>query len=322
MALKNNLGYEFTGKPPWREDPQDLSVPEILEAVAAVLKSEAEKAALDQLEHLAAAHYVHRSNKGESVGTQVLEETRSLIDSVATSGHSLANREKRETVNTYRALLAVKRLKEEMGGSGLLTVQQVCRLHEVVLEGLHPTAGKIRTCTVFTHSISDGTCHIYPSPDVLETRFFNIIDHHNIHMEILASTMKDRDLHERLKYVFKCASWLMFKFVSLHPFADGNGRTCRLLASYVLQCILPFPVSAFHDNQARNVRSDYIDAIVHCRNHPDEGPSLLASLLVEGAYLGLRELELLEGQDNSQSRNEAFASKPIREVAVEAGTLI
>ena len=316
MALKRNLGFELAEKPPWR---QDRSVTHIIEAVA--VKSKAEKAALNQLEYLAAVHYVYRSNKGESVGTQELAETRSLIDSVATSGHSLANRDTRETVNTYRALLAVKKLKEEMGGSGLLTVQQVCRLHEVVLEGLHPTAGKIRTCTVFTHS-NDSTCHIYPSPDVLETRFFNIVDHHNIHMEILASTMKDRDLHERLKYVFKCASWLMFKFVSLHPFADGNGRTCRLLASYVLQCILPFPVSAFHDNQARNVRSDYIDAIVHCRNHPDEGPSLLASLLVEGAYLGLRELELLEGQDNSQSRNEAFASKPIREVAVEAGTLI
>ena len=41
------------------------------------------------------------------------------------------------------------------------------------------------------------------------------------------------------------AAWLLFKVVDVHPFIDGNGRMCRLLANRVLAMIFPFPVPIY-----------------------------------------------------------------------------
>ncbi|RXG62355.1 Fido domain-containing protein [Armadillidium vulgare] len=42
------------------------------------------------------------------------------------------------------------------------------------------------------------------------------------------------DISRKYSLYFICAAWILHKFVSLHPFADGNGRMGRLLASYCL----------------------------------------------------------------------------------------
>ena len=45
-----------------------------------------------------------------------------------------------------------------------------------------------------------------------------------------------------IEFIFKRAARLLFDFVDAHPFGDGNGRTCRLLANYDISLITPFPV--------------------------------------------------------------------------------
>ena len=229
-----------------------------------------------------AVYYVHRSNVGECVGTQTAGETSAVVEGAQRTGKTESyTREERESINTFRALCHAEKLMEEMDGSGLLTVQQVCDIHAILLQDLHRAPGKIRDCDVYTRT-EDGSIHMYPPPTVLEEQFYSIIDRHNIHMNGLKRLQNPQ---QRVEYVFKCAAWLLYHLVSLHPFSDGNGRTCRLLASYVLSSITPFPVSTCH-NDPLSSRRDYVRAIIHCREHPEEGPAQLASMLLEGAYLG------------------------------------
>lgn len=280
--MPQSLGFKFVDGLPWQERAIASTLGCIVKKFEERLTSPHERG----LEFCVAIaiEYVHQSNVGESVGTQTLGETRGVLEERAASGETNLSEEQRVSVNTYQALSHVEKLIQEMDGSGLLTVQVVCDIHAIVLNRLHHTAGKIRSCDVYT-ILEDGRQHTYPPPSGLEDRFYYIIDKHNIHMEALS---RDRfcNPREKVEYAFKCAAWLLFHLVSLHPFADGNGRTCRLLASYVLSSIVtPFPVSVCHNN-LRSCRTDYIRAIVRCRENPEEGPAELASLLVEGAHLG------------------------------------
>ena len=169
----------------------------------------------------------------------------------------------------------------------MLTVQQIFCLHSILLDGLHPCRGRIRESVVYTQT-KDGETHYYPAPEVVESQLYGVIDHHNIHMESLENYQTTTA--EKLEYLLKCAAWLLFHFVSAHPFVDGNGRTCRLLCNYVLGLLVPFPVSVYHNCKDRDPRDDYIDAIVRCRRSPTHDLSELAAMVAEGIWLGLKKI--------------------------------
>lgn len=176
-----------------------------------------------------------------------------------------------------------------MSSTGLLTVQQVCDVHGILMKGLHPNAGKMRNTEAFT--TWDNGPYFYPSPERIEDRLYAHIDCHNIYV----SSLPPENSREKVEYVIKCAARIMFDFVNTHPFGDGNGRMCRLLANYVLHLIAPFPVGIYHTNGNEGPgvsRSDYIEAIVQCRDHPEEGPRDIAAMLVEGVWRGWNSLFL------------------------------
>ena len=67
----------------------------------------------------------------------------------------------------------------------------------------------------------------------------------------------------------KCelAFYAHFHFVSIHPFADGNGRTSRLLMNYLLSC---FDLPVFY--VYRNNRLSYIQALEKSRKTENLSP--------------------------------------------------
>ena len=48
--------------------------------------------------------------------------------------------------------------------------------------------------------------------------------------------------------VIHLASWALFTFVDIHPFNNGNGRLCRLVANHIMSLVAPFPVSCVLEN--------------------------------------------------------------------------
>ena len=240
-----------------------------------------------------AVDYVHSSNVGELVGTQTWQETQDTIRrvgenylvSLSAGVKPLSQtRCEKETANTYEAMKLLHITLKLMDYTGFLTVQEVCGIHRVLLQGLHPDCGKIRTGEAYTHW--HGGPYYYPPPKQAEELFYALIDHHNKRM---ADCLHDVTTDEYTEYIFKCAADLLFEFVSVHPFGDGNGRMCRLLANYVLGLITPFPVSLYHSPE-RNAREDYLNAIVHCREHPKEKPYQLTTMLIKGAWRGWKTL--------------------------------
>ena len=295
------LSFSFEENPEWRDassvPPTSRMVAEITEwrrAYDALPEGAAAKQFCSRhFAQAAAVDYVHTSNVGEMVGTQSKKETEEVLKTITERDSSrlqsvlsgTSSRCEIETVNTYKAMQEFNKKHESMDYSGLLTVQEICDVHRVLLGGLHPECGKLRTREAYTHW--HGGAHFYPTPKQAELIFYALIDRHNVHM---ASCSLDRSTDDYTRYVFKHAAELLFKFVDVHPFCDGNGRMCRLLANYTVGVITPFPV-ALYQNPERDGREDYLKAIVRCRENAQEGPRDLAAMLVEGAWRGWRNLE-------------------------------
>lgn len=229
--------------------------------------------------------FVYQSNRGEDAGTQTKEETNEILSPVlesVSSENKAFNKIEKETINTLKALkFCEDELLEDMERTGMITVQQIQLLHNKLMDGLHPNCGNIRETIAYVDTL-DGERYYYPPPEVLENRLYIIVDRHNYHM--LKLEQSDFKPREKLEYLIKCAAWFLFNFVDLHPFGDGNGRTCRLLAGYTIRVINLFPVHPYHDKDEQGSRSDYINSIISCRRSKSKGPSLIAALLVDGLY--------------------------------------
>ena len=291
----------MTEQPPWRKGDKKTKdlVSEILhyQTKYAQLPEKAKKFCEKDFAPVMAVDYIYNLNIGELVGTQTEEETREVIErlslarqsstsSTKESIDSLSEKKHKETMNTYDALDKFHRVRGEMEQSGLLTVQLICEVHRTLMEGLHDKAGKIRETVV--HTTYQDKLHFYPPPEKVETRLYALVDRHNIYVE---GSPTDNQSVEYILHVFKMAARLMFEFVDTHPFGDGNGRMCRLLANYAISHITPFPVGVYHSkNPDRSGRDDYIQAIVSCRDNPAVGPGDLAAMLIDSAYWGWKNL--------------------------------
>ncbi|RXG57821.1 hypothetical protein Avbf_18844, partial [Armadillidium vulgare] len=105
-----------------------------------------------------------------------------------------------------------------------------------------------------------GESHEYPrfsSEEDAYQRVLIIVDHYNDTVNFI----KNRDfldISRKYSLYFICAAWILHKFVSLHPFADGNGRMGRLLASYCLYLVCPFPCPIFNIHNPTTTRNIYL----------------------------------------------------------------
>ena len=119
-AVEMALSFEIQELPLWRNDKEKTSkmVEESAKWIECCLR---EKLPLDEaLKPTLDYEFVYRSNVGESVGTQSEEDTRSVLNSLESdsSVFTIHSREERESVNTFNALKAVSRLRDEMDSTG------------------------------------------------------------------------------------------------------------------------------------------------------------------------------------------------------------
>ena len=101
----------------------------------------------------------------------------------------------------------------------------------------------------------------YKTEDIADDAIQAIVDQYNKMIEEISN---DESKRNKLENSFKCASVLLFGFLTLHPFADGNGRLARLLCNHCLNVFSPFP-TAIYNVFSPSTRDDYLTALVNAR---------------------------------------------------------
>lgn len=168
--------------------------------------------AFDKLHESFAVEYTYESNKIEG-NTLTLQETYLVIhDGLTIGGKSV--QEHLEAINHDEAIEFVMGMTQQHAD---ITEYKLKQIHHLVLKGIdRKNAGVYRSVGV---RIS-GSNHLPPEPflvpKLMEELFeFYENEKHRMHPVLLAAEM-----HER--------------FVTIHPFVDGNGRTGRLLMNFIL----------------------------------------------------------------------------------------
>jgi len=146
--------------------------------------------------------------------TLTLRETQLVIEGHA-PGSGKPLREIYEARNHDRALRAIEEWVRMRGSSAMLTERDVLDVHAHVLEDIDAHhAGRFRADRV----LIKGSRFVPPGSH----RFQELLPRM---LEIANRTGVHPALH---------AAELHYNFVAIHPFADGNGRTARLLMNYHL----------------------------------------------------------------------------------------
>ena len=93
---------------------------------------------------------------------------------------------------------------DEMSRTGKLTVEQICDIHRVLMDGLQKDAGDVRKGIAYiTWNDKD---YFYSEPMVTEQLFYACIDHHCTHMTHYEKLAQEAPSVESFRYLFKCAA--------------------------------------------------------------------------------------------------------------------
>ncbi|WP_419906980.1 Fic family protein [Hoeflea sp.] len=157
-----------------------------------------------------------------------------------------AKREAENGVRQYRAAIEIVRSNIPASGSKFrLRQSMILDLHQVALNGIHPLAGTYRNTPV---SIGQSK-HMPPR-----------------HTEVpeLVSEMCDYvDNNWEEQNALQLAAYLLWRMNWIHPFADGNGRTSRMVSYMVLSIKLDavLPGTPTIPDQIASDKGPYYDAL-------------------------------------------------------------
>jgi len=184
--------------------------------------------------------------------TLSLRETQLVVEEGLAPGQGKTLREVYEARNHFAAIKEVERWVTERRG---LSTRALLDLHQIVMRDLDPNwGGRLRNGPVFIK----GTRHTPPNAA-----------HVSEQLDELIAGVGPSALHPAL-----LAAETHFRFESLHPFFDGNGRTGRLLLNWqLLQARFPLTVIQVEE------RARYLGAL----DQGHAGPLLDLQTLVAGA---------------------------------------
>lgn len=162
---------------------------------------------------------------------------------------------------------------------------EIKQIHNLILRKIAPEeAGRYRQLDVK----AAGTNYLYPAHFLISQLMKDFIDWLN--------SETGQNLHP-VEY----ATIAHYRFVSIHPFRDGNGRTGRLLMNLLL-LRTGYPIVIISNQQ----RQDYINAIAYGQNNNDD-VSQLEDLVLEATRSSLIEtLRLVVTAADSRGRGKPF----------------
>jgi len=128
------------------------------------------------------------------------------------------------------------------GDTFALKLDELNETHGVLMKDLiHPDKanqrGAPRTEPVVAASVFFGDLTAFGDPMLVPNRLSILLQHLNTALHDLPDNFA-----QRIEMCFRLAALVAFQFVDLHPYINGNGRMCRLLASRCVAPVTPFPV--------------------------------------------------------------------------------
>jgi Fic family protein len=212
-------------------------------------------------EHLL-LEWTYHSNAIEG-NTLTLSETKVVLEGITVGGKTL--REHLEVVNHREAIHYVE---EVVSRRESFSEWQLKNIHCLILKGIDDeNAGVYRKQNV----IISGANHIPPNTVQVPGEMEKLLAWYSTEAQVLHPVEKAALLHT--------------KFVKIHPFIDGNGRTARLLMNLELMKDGYVPVVIRKENRAR-----YYDALdkAHTKEEYDDFLELVTEELNRSFDLYLR----------------------------------
>jgi len=171
-----------------------------------------------------------------------------------------------ELVNLYRAFSDLNQDSNE--DSQMLALDTLTKSHAILMNGLldgKTAPGQFSTCT--RQGLFGDKIFKYPTfdtPDVTADVLSALIDDYNSSVFRAKKRISNQLTGVELQNIFQSAAKFLFIFLQLHPFSDGNGRLGRLICSYFLELVCPFP-SSIYNVYSDTEKSDYVKVLVKAR---------------------------------------------------------
>lgn len=204
---------------------------------------------LKKIKHDLSLEWTYNSNAIEG-NTLTLQETRLVLEEgITIKGKSL--REHFEAKNHEKAIHYLENLVQE---SSFLSENEILTLHKLVLDGIEEDfAGRYRNGQVRIM----GANFIPPAGRKIP--------------DLMSRFMKELESKQENSNILDIATFVHHRFVWIHPFFDGNGRTARLIMNLIfMQSGYPPAVIL------RNDRKKYYDAL----NQANKGNFSKLTLLI------------------------------------------
>ena len=289
------IRYELIDYPPWRDVSANLKpVNEMISEIAKFHKKwDSVKQTLEP-ENIKKAvlfmelEFYHHVNLEEEHGLDAFDDTANLIKTQYPTLKKTISKSEQEVLNLFHAFQKLKGFQQIQQNTKedtpLLDEEILKSVHELLLQGINKQGntkpGEYSQSIRITEY--KGERHEYKpmSGLTLEQSVQTVLDRYNSLVESCIRNWEE-SRQESLTDLFKIAAYLLFQMLDVHPFADGNGRLCRLLVSYALSFATPFPSSVYNLWSDITTKDAYLDAIVETRKSATKQPRLLAAMIAE-----------------------------------------
>ncbi|KAJ3084072.1 hypothetical protein HK102_000769 [Quaeritorhiza haematococci] len=184
-----------------------------------------------------------------NVFTEKPVDSETVNKSGTTPKHARSRKEIVQHAQAFRFLQ--RRLIEEKRD---LTLEDICEAHRILVNGLLREDGRDAQPGCLREEAVFAGYHEFIPHQAVKRSLNTLIDEFN----------------DQIKYTdtnaFSFAAWVLFEFVSIHPFLDGNGHMCRMLMNMVLLKLgVPFPVAFGFSSGHHKAKSHYIQCIMDAR---------------------------------------------------------
>lgn len=173
-------------------------------------------------------------------------------DLVINEGQTISGKSMREHLEAINHQEAIAFIKNRIQNNGALGEKEIVSLHSIILRGIVPKeAGQYRAVAITIKDKSFNPCEPAAIPQEVEALFnWYEANKNRIHPIILAATVKER-------------------FLTIHPFINGNGKVSRLIMNSILLQHGYLVASIKADNDNRNLYYQALKGAITKENKDD-----------------------------------------------------